>query len=68
VFENSAKNGENPITNSVTVRDYLLLKYYHHNPDEMKEDEKDGTRSTHVPKLHTKFQPNNLNKRIARQN
>lgn len=54
--------------NSVRVRDSLLLKYYHHNADEVKEDEKDRTRSTQVTKLHTEFQSKNLKKRIAWQN
>jgi hypothetical protein len=52
--ENRAKNGESPIMNSFTVRDSLLLKYYYHNADKM-EDEKGGTHTMHVPKLHTKF-------------
>jgi CRISPR/Cas system CSM-associated protein Csm5 (group 7 of RAMP superfamily) len=68
VFENSAKNGENPIMNSVTVRESLLFKYYHHNADEMKENEKNGTCNTHVPKLHTKFQSKYLKERITWQN
>ena len=33
--------------NSVTVRDSLLLKYYHHNADEMKED-KEGWDAQHA--------------------
>jgi hypothetical protein len=53
--ENNAKKGENSIMNSFTVRDSLLLKYYYHNADEMKEDKKGGMRSLHAPKPLTKF-------------